>query len=807
MPKAYIAESLETITTAPSHSKRFAMQTKVEKAQQVDVGGAKSGGAEGGLTFADERPEALVQRRAQGLADSSPGAGRRKDWQTAAAASPRVAQLSALQTLAGGAPEPQEETAPAVAGGLPTMLKAGIESMSGMSMDHVKVHYNSPEPSRVNAHAYAQGQDIHLGRGQEKHLPHEAWHVVQQAQGRVKPTLQMKSGIAVNDERSLEQEADVMGARALGGGDTGGATLRRPGVALSAVQRQKDEYSADDLRDKKDAKQAQGIAETPLNAPLKFQRYRKLNRIGGSLSQKVAVPNIAPVVAGIKTFFTAIESDAALTETTLPADTVIHDQSLDALTKAAAPDSTDATPANYEAYSMLGPLDFWLHNQKKDESDIEVALRKLRLKMAERPGVSIVAHRGHGPTNRTRGGLIGQTDPRRVNHPAENSKSAFDAALAEATTDIATPELDGIECDVFLSSDDVPMLSHEGKVKEQLSTAQQLVHAAQVTDHTHIDDLSAAQLQGIRRKDGPHNADSAFMTLTEFLNATVATAGTYFGATGKPLRVEIEMKGKPGQQKIDAATSPFTGKPGAKEKKKKAEADLKTTYAAKLNSAVGKAISQFKKAHPQPHWEIILFNNDENDVLKFDEIRKQKSHLGLLYTGLGTTDKVKGKTAKADELRMGASPENLAAMKDEDNFILTFVPGAERDVRTPNAPLGDLLFNRPGGQETANVEMRDVTGTQAKIINQTLRDTRDSSKVHLLTDIPTNAKHYKTTQKDSKLAEDLDGMEPAEMHAEWNSMDLPRKTMVRNYVLAEPGKYASVYKNIFHYQRRRKPIP
>ena len=99
--------------------------------------------------------------------------------------------------------------------GLPNQLKAGIESMSGMSMDHVKVHYNSDKPAQLNAHAYAQGSDIHVAPGQERHIPHEAWHVVQQAQGRVKPTMQMKAGTPVNDDVALETEADVMGAKAV----------------------------------------------------------------------------------------------------------------------------------------------------------------------------------------------------------------------------------------------------------------------------------------------------------------------------------------------------------------------------------------------------------------------------------------------------------------------------------------------------------------------------------------------------------------------------------------------------------------
>lgn len=97
---------------------------------------------------------------------------------------------------------------------LPVPLKQGIESLSGIPMDDVRVHYNSTKPAQLQAHAYAQGTDIHLAAGQEHHLPHEAWHVVQQKQGRVKPTLQLK-GVAINDNSDLEHEADVMGARAL----------------------------------------------------------------------------------------------------------------------------------------------------------------------------------------------------------------------------------------------------------------------------------------------------------------------------------------------------------------------------------------------------------------------------------------------------------------------------------------------------------------------------------------------------------------------------------------------------------------
>ena len=44
---------------------------------------------------------------------------------------------------------------------------------------------------QLNALAYNSGSPIHVAPGQEQHLPHEAWHVVQQKQGRVVPTAQL----------------------------------------------------------------------------------------------------------------------------------------------------------------------------------------------------------------------------------------------------------------------------------------------------------------------------------------------------------------------------------------------------------------------------------------------------------------------------------------------------------------------------------------------------------------------------------------------------------------------------------------
>lgn len=116
--------------------------------------------------------------------------------------------------------------------GLPEQLKTGIERLSGLSMDDVRVHYNSPEPAGLQASAYTQGADIHVGPGQERYLSHEAWHVVQQMRGRARPTLHAKAGVAIDDDAGLEEEADVMGAKALRmstpGGMAGSSISRAP---------------------------------------------------------------------------------------------------------------------------------------------------------------------------------------------------------------------------------------------------------------------------------------------------------------------------------------------------------------------------------------------------------------------------------------------------------------------------------------------------------------------------------------------------------------------------------------------------
>lgn len=171
------------------------------------------------LEFFDQRPKTSFQNIVQEKADTNARSLKLTSFQEKANVSTKTNQPvqlkkflerdAPIQEKSNSSQQQENKT------GLPDGLKSGIESLSGMAMDDVKVHRNSKEPERLQAHAFAQGTAIHVGPGQEQHLPHEAWHVVQQKQGRVKPTVQRAEKVAINDDASLEREATQMGNKAV----------------------------------------------------------------------------------------------------------------------------------------------------------------------------------------------------------------------------------------------------------------------------------------------------------------------------------------------------------------------------------------------------------------------------------------------------------------------------------------------------------------------------------------------------------------------------------------------------------------
>ncbi len=199
-----------------------AHQSKENKNQSVvSKNNSKQKSGESNSQFADNRPESVAQRQLNEMANSGPGAKQAAQLKSITGSNSNVSvQLRGIEEeeLLQGKFETVQKKDPEVTEnntGLPDQLKSGIENLSGVSIDDVNVHYNSDKPAQLQAHAYAQGTDIHVAPGQEKHLPHEAWHVVQQKQGRVKPTMQMKGKVKVNDDKGLEKEADVMGSKAI----------------------------------------------------------------------------------------------------------------------------------------------------------------------------------------------------------------------------------------------------------------------------------------------------------------------------------------------------------------------------------------------------------------------------------------------------------------------------------------------------------------------------------------------------------------------------------------------------------------
>lgn len=96
--------------------------------------------------------------------------------------------------------------------GIPTQLKERMEKNTGLSFDDVRVHYNSDLPAKLDALAYTKGNQVEIGPGQERHLPHELGHVVQQKLGIVRANAMHSSGVAMNTDAGLERQADEIGA-------------------------------------------------------------------------------------------------------------------------------------------------------------------------------------------------------------------------------------------------------------------------------------------------------------------------------------------------------------------------------------------------------------------------------------------------------------------------------------------------------------------------------------------------------------------------------------------------------------------
>lgn len=118
-----------------------------------------------------------------------------------------------------GAPAPVQRVSISSSGGSPLDegVRGKMEDAMGTDFSSVRVHQASSAAPKLGALAFTQGENIHFAPGaySTQTLGHELAHVVQQRQGRVKPTGSV-NGVALNDDPSLEAEADRIGAAVRG---------------------------------------------------------------------------------------------------------------------------------------------------------------------------------------------------------------------------------------------------------------------------------------------------------------------------------------------------------------------------------------------------------------------------------------------------------------------------------------------------------------------------------------------------------------------------------------------------------------
>lgn len=120
--------------------------------------------------------------------------------------------------------------------GIPRRMKAGFENSSGFSFDDVRVHYNSEKPAQLHAHAYTQGNEVYVAPGQEKHIPHELGHIVQQKSDMVKPTGEI-GGLPLNDDETMENGANMIAENAKNAEELGGMPVQAKFKGDGIIQR------------------------------------------------------------------------------------------------------------------------------------------------------------------------------------------------------------------------------------------------------------------------------------------------------------------------------------------------------------------------------------------------------------------------------------------------------------------------------------------------------------------------------------------------------------------------------------------
>ena len=160
-----------------------------------------------------ERGRQPAARAETGTHNTSPAPASPRPLQGTAGHFLRLQQQAGNRAVVEHVLKSSSSTGSKAAAGLPASLRRRAEKASGLDLTDVRVHHDSPAPAALGAAAFTRGDDIFLGPGDERHLAHEVWHVVQQRDGRVPATGQV-DGLPANKDPDLEHEADQMAHQA-----------------------------------------------------------------------------------------------------------------------------------------------------------------------------------------------------------------------------------------------------------------------------------------------------------------------------------------------------------------------------------------------------------------------------------------------------------------------------------------------------------------------------------------------------------------------------------------------------------------
>ena len=122
---------------------------------------------------------------------------------------------------------------------LPGLLRRKMELAFAADFSEVRVH-QGPDAQALSALAFTQGREVHFAPGQynpssaegQKIIGHELAHVVQQQSGKV--ARPQGGGVPINDDASLEAEADRQAQQAVGSSGFVGIRRENPLDTASA---------------------------------------------------------------------------------------------------------------------------------------------------------------------------------------------------------------------------------------------------------------------------------------------------------------------------------------------------------------------------------------------------------------------------------------------------------------------------------------------------------------------------------------------------------------------------------------------